>query len=299
MSFRSRAGVLLAIAALLVGAGVLQARLEAMRPAPALETAELYVRSAPALDRAALSFDALLADVYWMRAIQHFGGVRRSNAVTKRYDLLFPLLDLTTSLDPHFTAPYLFGAIFLAEPQPGGAGRPDQAVALLRKGLEAEPDNWRFAEQIGFVYYWYSHDFDEAANWFARAAAIPGAPVHLKTLEASTRAEGGDLETSRRLWQRLIETAESDWMRETARFRLAQVETYAAIDRLQRIVADFAAAEGSWPGDWSPIIRSGRLRGVPVDAAGTPFVLSPSGQVTVADNSPLHPLPQRPGGSVK
>ena len=38
------------------------------------------------------------------------------------YQLLYPLLDITTTLDPHFNIAYRFGAIFLSEPYPGGAG---------------------------------------------------------------------------------------------------------------------------------------------------------------------------------
>ena len=54
---------------------------------------------------------------------------------TPEYDLLYPLLDLTTTLDPLFNIAYRFGAIFLAEAYPAGAGRPDLAVALLEKGI--------------------------------------------------------------------------------------------------------------------------------------------------------------------
>ena len=53
----------------------------------------LYFRSGTALARIALSFDALLADVYWIRAVQHYGGTRLSKDPSKRYHLLQPLLD--------------------------------------------------------------------------------------------------------------------------------------------------------------------------------------------------------------
>jgi hypothetical protein len=281
------------VIATLAAAAALQGRLEARRPVDSLEAGELYVSSAKALDRSVLSFDALVADVYWMRAIQHFGGVRRSAAEKKRYELLYPLLDLTTSLDPDFNAPYLFGAIFLAEAQPGGAGRPDLALRLLQKGLKHQPDAWRFAEQIGFVYFLYLNDPAAAADWFGRAARVPGAEPYLASLEATARAEGGDLETSRRIWLRIASSAESDWMRETAKFRLMQIDAAASIEALEKVVADFAAAEGYWPSDWRPFIRARRLRGIPVDPTGVPFVVSPAGTVEVAPASRLYPLPQR------
>jgi tetratricopeptide (TPR) repeat protein len=282
------------VAVLLAVGGLLQARLDAKRPVAALEAGELYVRSAKALDRAVLSFDALVADVYWMRAIQHYGGHRRSETVEKRYDLLYPLLDLTTALDPYFSAVYYFGSFFLAEPMPSGAGRPDQAVSLLMRGLEFQPDNWRFAQQAGFIHYWYRRDFAEAAKWFDRAAAMPDAPPWLIALAATTLAEGGDLEASRRLWQQMMQTAESDWMRETAQFRLMQVEAHASIDALEQVVTAYALAHGRPPATWNDLIRAGHLRGVPIDPSGTPFVLEEWGNVAVAPQSRLYPLPESP-----
>ena len=72
-----------------------------------------------------------------MRAVIYFGGQRRATGAIEISISCIPLLDLVTSLDPHFKVAYRFGAIFLAEPYPGGAGRPDQAVQLLQKGLDA------------------------------------------------------------------------------------------------------------------------------------------------------------------
>src|SRR5438552_9399832 len=125
----------------------------------------LYVQSPDVLTRASLSYTALVADLYWIRAVQYYGGMRLSNG-EKKYDLLYPLLDLTTSLDPRFDIAYRFGAIFLAEDYPGGAGRPDLAVALLEKGLRERPDKWEYMQDIGFVYYWWVHDYRTASDWF-------------------------------------------------------------------------------------------------------------------------------------
>ncbi len=137
----------------------------------------LYVRSGEALKRIVLGFDALAADVYWIRALQHYGGDRLTGPVAgAKYQLLYPLLDLTTTLDPYFNIAYRFGAIFLSEGYPGGPGRPDQSVALLRKALVAMPQKWQYYHDIGFVYYWRMHDFQSAATWFRRAAEQPGAP---------------------------------------------------------------------------------------------------------------------------
>ena len=59
-------------------------------------------------------------------ALRRRNGCRRPSTC-RTYALLYPLLDLTTTLDPYFSIAYRFGAIFLGEPYPGGPGRPDLA----------------------------------------------------------------------------------------------------------------------------------------------------------------------------
>ena len=136
------------------------------------ESSVLWIRSGEAAKRLALGFDTVVADVYWIRAVIYYGGRRRADT-RRSYDELFPLLDLVTSLDPQFKVAYRFGALFLSEPPPGGPGRPDQAIALLERGVDRDGD-WEYYEDIGFVHYWWKHDYVSAAEWFKKAASRPG-----------------------------------------------------------------------------------------------------------------------------
>jgi hypothetical protein len=257
----------------------------------------LYVRSGTFLRRAALSYDALLADVYWVRAIQYFGGTRRSADPAKKYDLLYPLLDITTTLDPSFNIAYRFGAIFLSEPFPGGAGRPDLAIRLLEKGMKVRPDRWQYVQDAGFVYFWSLRDFLTAAAWFQKASEIPGAPWWLRSLAAVTRAQGGDRRGSRLLWQQLAETADNDWLKNEATRRLIQLDALDQIDQLEAIVAAFVQLRNRPPASWTDLMQAGFLRGEPLDPTGVGYVLEPgSGAVTVARESKLYPLPVEPKG---
>jgi hypothetical protein len=78
----------------------------------------LLVPSDTLLARLTVAFQTLAADVYWLRTIQHYGGDRLAKGGGGKYELLYPLLEITTTLDPRFTIAYRFGAIFLAEPFP-------------------------------------------------------------------------------------------------------------------------------------------------------------------------------------
>jgi tetratricopeptide (TPR) repeat protein len=250
----------------------------------------LYVRSGAALSRLWLEFDALGADVYWIRAIQHYGGDRLTGARTRKYELLNPLLDIATTLDPYFNIAYRFGAIFLSEGGSGGPGRPDYAVALLRKGIAAQPGKWQYYHDIGFVYYWQLRDFKAAADWFQRAAAQPGAPNWLAPLSASMLGRGGDRTSARFLWRELL-NSEQIWMRRNAQRALVQLDALDQIDALEAIVRRHAPADGRTY-SWNELVARGLLRGVPLDPTGTPYELDPvTGDVTVSAQSELHPMP--------
>jgi len=253
----------------------------------------LYVRSPEAMQRLALSYDALLADLYWIRTVQHYGGTRLSTDPRKPYDLLYPLLDLTTSLDPRFNLAYLLGAIFLAEEPPGGPGRPDLAIQLLDKGLRAHPTKWEFAQWIGFVHYWWRQDYQEAANWFSRAADLPGAPSWLRLVAATTLAQGGSRASSRVLWQDIARTADQEWSRNAAEHRLRQLDAMDQLDQLRAAVNVYRDRFGAAPAGWDDLRRAGYLRGTPVDPAGVPYRFE-TGTVSLDETSPLNPLPTEP-----
>ena len=254
----------------------------------------LYVQSGAAMQRMALSYDSVLADVYWIRAIQHFGR-ERLKKTGQRFDLLYPLLDLTTSLDPRFNTAYRFGAIFLAEPHPSGAGRPDLAIALLKKGIAANPTKADFYHDVGFIYYWNLHDYRSAAEWFNRGAEHPGAPWWLRTYAAVMLTRGGDRQASRAMWQGLRETADNEWLRATSELRLAQLDALDQIDWLQRASAAYTMKTGAHARSWQQLIVAGVVPAVPLDPTGTPFLLeAETGDVGLAPDSPLHPLPTEP-----
>jgi hypothetical protein len=306
------AAAIVLIILLMAGAVWVQAARERAYPLPEEDEAALYVTSPAALRRLSLAYTALAADLYWIRAIQYYGGTKRrltsewpqlapppmlAADPSAGYPLLEPLLDLTTSLDPRFNVAYRFGAIFLAEPYPGGPGRPDLAVKLLEKGLRERPDKWEYMQDIGFVHYWYDHDYRTAAAWFEKGSFVPGGPWWLRSLAATTLAQGGDRASSRQMWTSILQSAEIDWLRQDALRRLAQLRALDDIDRLMLVVETFSRRTGGPPAGWPSLIRAGLVPGVEVDPAGAPYEVGPDGTVLLSRSSPLWPLPEEPAAA--
>lgn len=266
----------------------------------------MWLQAGPIAQRLALGYRNLLADIYWMRAVVYYGGARLASAPARpnpsasfgetsfagNYDLLHPMLDMVTTLDPDFKVAYRFGAIFLAEAYPSGPGRPDQSIALLRRGAAHDPKGWEYLHDIGFVHYWWLGDYPGAASWFAKAAEVPGAPEWLKPLAATTLVEGGDRNLSRQMWRQMAQGSDVDWVRNSAQLRLTQLDALDAIDQLSQRVKRFEADTGRLPQNWSELVAARQLPGVPLDPSGTPFVLdATTGFIDVAEQSRLWPLP--------
>jgi tetratricopeptide (TPR) repeat protein len=282
------AGVVVGLGA---AAAILRAR-EANYPAPPPTERLLYLRSGGAARRVMLSFDGLAADVYWIRAIQHYGRDAAGKGVNdrSRFELLDPLLDLTTTLDPYFNIAYRFGAIFLAMPasegKGSGPGRPDLAIKLLEKGLAHDPNRWQYAYDAGFIHYFFTGDFTAASDWFARGAAMTGAPPYLGKLAADARLGGGDRKGAREMLERLTKSEEK-YIQRAAERGLQQLDALDQIDVLQAKVDAYYAQHQKYPFGWVEIQGS-----YPPDPAGVRYEYDQkTGRVSLSEKSPLSPLP--------
>lgn len=251
----------------------------------------LWLQSSELITRASLGFRNLVADIYWIRTVVYYGGQQKLEAGRRDFSVLSPLLNFVTTLDPQFRVAYRFGAIFLTEPPPAGPGRPDLAIALLERGMRANPTKWEYAHDIGFVYYWWLHDYNAAAQWFKKASELPGATNWLAPLAATTLAQGGDRQSSRLLWQQLGDS-DIEWIRKNAQQRLSQLDAMDMVEELRRAAERFTRREGRPPLLWDEFVAKAGLRGVPVDATGVPFSLHPeTGVIDVDRHSSLWPLP--------
>src|SRR5438067_10289940 len=165
----SRNAVRLLLLACFAGSVITLRQLDRMRPHATLEEI-LYVPSPAVLDRLSLGYNALLADSYWTRVVQYFGSKHVANSM--EYRLLYPLLDIATRLDPRLIPAYDFGSVFLAQRAPAGAGDPRGAVALLSRGIQENPKEWRLYQDLGFIYYVELKDYLAAGKAFRQGAMI-------------------------------------------------------------------------------------------------------------------------------
>jgi hypothetical protein len=247
----------------------------------------LYVWSGEHLRRMAPGFESLLGDVYWLRTVQYYGG-QRAFSGEKRYDLLEPLVDITTTLDPQFDIAYRYGAVFLSEPYPAGAGNPQAGVALLRKGVERNPDAWLLWQHLGFFQVLYAHDARGAAASLLEGADRPGAPTWLRTLAAAVLSQHGERDGARSIWRSLYELSAEEPLREIALVNIRRLDALDRVDELTSAAAAFRKRFGRNPGTWEELQATGLATLPAVDPAGhTLDYDSASGLFSVSRGSPL------------
>jgi tetratricopeptide (TPR) repeat protein len=247
----------------------------------------LYVSSPKVLKRLSLGYDGLLADVYWTRAVQYYGNGHHSGAT--EYNLLAPLLEITTTLDPHLTVAYEFGASFLAPKPPKGAGMPARAIQLEEFGIRNNPNDWKLYYELGFVYYVEMKDYSKAADAFARGAQVPNANPFLKVLAGRMAEHAGDTSTARMMWTSAYETTPDSSIRANAAAHLRAIQVDEDVTALQKLTAAYQEKTGNFPVAFAELEAFGMLRGVPLDPLGVPYKLVADGRIEVRnpDNLPF------------
>ena len=270
----------------MAASAVLLHRIDHIRPRATMEDV-LYLSSPKVLKRASLGYDGLLADIYWTRAVQYFG--KRHHDHEQSYNLLYPLLQITTYLDPQLTVAYQFGASFLAPPPPYGAGQPERAVQLMEYGIQNNPNDWKLYYDLGFVYYMNLKDYPKAADAFERGSKLPSAHPVMRVMAAQMAQHAGEFDMARMLWSATYQNAEDKQIRANAVDHLRALRVDEDVTRLQQAVTRFRERTGHLPASISELASAEGLPGIPVDPDGHPYKLTPDGgiEVRVPDDFPF------------
>ncbi len=269
---------------MLLGTTLTLTRIDQLRTGSTLEEV-LYLPSPKIVKRLSLGYDGLVADIYWTRAVQYFGS--RRHLGQQRFQLLAPLLEITTYLDPHLLVAYEFGANFLAPAPPNGSGEPDRAIELVENGINANPDAWRLYYNLGFIYYFEKKDYAKSAAAFQRGSEVPGAHPFLKVLAANMAQHAGEIQMARMLWTATLETTKDRQIQDNARNHLRALKVDEDVTGLEKIAESYHQRTGHWPSSVGQLISAGLLPGIPVDPLGKPYKLMPEGRFEVVDPDAL------------
>jgi tetratricopeptide (TPR) repeat protein len=264
---------LFVIIAGMIGVVSLARWIDSHPPTPRSSAAEekLYL-DGRTVRRLSLGFNGLVADWYWMRSLQYVGkkiidapgNVQLDRLGQLNLSLLAPLLDTATTLDPNFMEPYQYAAVVLADVDA------QQAIRIMKKGIAANPSAWRLYQHLGYI-YWQQGDFHAASEAYAQGAAIPSAPVWMEAMKAQMAAKGGDRGTARQIYERMYQETDDFNVKETARRRLLQIQSFVERDEIGRVLGDYADRKKRCVSSWKDVSDALRRSGLPLDDSGAPL----------------------------
>jgi hypothetical protein len=260
---RVRRGGLARLGALLLAAGVAAVAHARIPATSRFGQGETFVPRPEQARLASLGFAALVADYYWLHAVQIVGGTASDDG--RSTQLIARLLDVVTALDPWVDHPYRFAALWLTD----SPERIRFANRLLARGIAYHPKDWRNRHYLGFNHFYYLSEEARAAEILGPAVGMRGAPPYLGPLVAKLRLGQGGLDATAIFLAQLAHDTDDEYKR---------AEYLKALDEIQveRWARDLDAARADYR------LRTGRDISEPLD-----LVRGPSGML--AKLPPAHP----------
>lgn len=161
-----------------------------------------------------LGYDQLLADLYWLKFIGYEGDGRAR--LLDGYASASAYLELITGLDPRFTEAYWFASFSVGADQK----RPELADAILRAGIEKNPNNWYLPYIAGLNAYLNWHDEAKAAKYYRMAARFPEAPRWLAGQAKILESGIPSIVKKIRTWDAIYRSNEPEKVRSRAKEKL-------------------------------------------------------------------------------
>ncbi len=267
--------LLLVFGGLAVG---LLAIVERQRP-PEARAAELaYLPKGEYLKVAVLGYHQIVADLIWLKAVQHFGERQQTK---KGYKWAYHAVDVVTDLDPKFSFAYRAAGTILGV----WAGLVQESIAILSKGMRHNPEVWELPFYLGYDYFFELHDPKSAALYFQKAAELPGSPAYLPKLAARMTVEAGDPVAALEFLERLYRQMQDEQLRKGLERRMREVAVERDIRSLEEAVHQYKVRHKKNPGKLEDLVKAGIIPQVPIEPLGGTYQLNAKDGTVISTGS--------------
>lgn len=239
---------------------------DAWAPRAEITDEVLYLPSGRFLKLATLGYDALVADLLWIRATAMFGAGYGSDDDWQAW--LYHTINLCTDLDPKFRAPYKYGGTMLRID-----GRlVDQSNLIFQKGSVALPGEWYFPFAIAMNYFMHKDDRLLAARYMEQAARVAREaekaaeaarargdldapeldprrkpPAYLANLAASLYSDSDQLEVGLTFLEEELRQLPESPTRDAVKVKILETGYLIALRDATAVIAQFRDQTGAFP----------------------------------------------------
>jgi len=144
---------------------------------------------------------SVTADAMWLQALPDMARPFNDRALKKRW--LGAATEVVTELEPSFGTAYSYGAAHLTLIDKN----PDEAIKLLTKGIERNPDSAGLYVTLAMVYYEYKKDRAKTIELLDKASTMPDIDSLSLAMLASMKVDARDDFVAIAYWARSLEAA--------------------------------------------------------------------------------------------
>lgn len=223
---------------------------------------------------ASLEFNGIVSDYLLFKTMTYMGLrlIEKKNPTMDEWQVIHQMLERITDLDPGFFDPYLFAEMMLV----WHAGMIDETNALLEKGGQHRPYDYRPYYFIGFNYLYFEKDAEKAAPYLRLAAERPNAPNYIRGLASRVSVYAGELSIGIFFLEGLIQNTQDPATLAYFEKRLAAMKSMLYLEEKTR---EYQEAFGVLPESLDELVSSGIISKIPADPYGGEFVLLDNGRV--------------------
>lgn len=224
---------------------------------------EMLVMPAPGTIRlVSQGLHSHVAVVMWVRSVLEFG-----ERIDKRRDdswqtWFAKMIECVVELDPKWRTPHFYGGVMLRV-----TGSTELSTEVFKSGAENLPDDPYFPFSVGMNYYLLDEDFEEAAVWLDRAAALPDAPPWYQMTAVSMRTKGQGREGAVMYLRSELEQTADPALRARIEERILNVTHDELAERLTEAVASLEA-RGVEVTDLQQLVDEGIVTHLPEEPYG-------------------------------
>lgn len=220
----------------------------------------------PEVARAAsLGYRSLVADLYWVGAVNYFGDQRNARI---SYAQLANYMELVVALDPEFEYAFYFAGVSLPWNQGRGWVNVDEAISFLQRGIEKFPQNWKMRFQLAFIYSEFQDRYTEAGDQLKVVGTIPGAPGYAGLLATRMYAHTGDFDKAVSIAEELAALAPEPEVQQALLQRAAEARALKNLTRLEAQVKRFRDQLGRNPTELAELVREHFVDALPEEGLG-------------------------------
>lgn len=183
-----------------------------------------YVMPAPIVQHFAFGFQNVLADYYWITAVQALNKWDRQDSYFPEY------FRIIAALDPKFSYPYIFGALII--PSRANPDSLSWLSTVTEIGMTALPENWEIPFYTGMQYYIVEKSSEHAIRYLEIASKKTSAPEYVRTTYAiHLMRDATEYQKSRALFVTIYETSDNEETKRIVKERIALLDLVEMLDR--------------------------------------------------------------------